>query len=195
MVAECTQHLDQYFEWRAMQGETLTDTSPVIRKEFSSLNVVKPKPITVFTINWLINSLLDKSCIRPRSEKKGRSEIMQCHAFRKYFESTAKLGGMDLILINRCMGHSTGLEDSYLKLSDQDVLEGSDKMGGYVSVINSLTINSEFILKSRITELEAKTSEVEELRQQMAEIKETNNEVVQLLKDPAALLKLVNDEE
>ena len=41
------------------------------------------------------------------------------------------------------MGHSSGLEDSYLKLSEEQVLEGNDKMGGYICAINALTINDE----------------------------------------------------
>jgi hypothetical protein len=92
-----------------MQGETLTDTTPVIRKEFSSLNVERPEAITIHTIDWLISKLLDKSCIRPKSENKlkKRTSIMQNHGFRKYFETSARLAGMDSLLIDRCMGHKT----------------------------------------------------------------------------------------
>jgi hypothetical protein len=72
------------------------------------------------------NTLLDNSCIRPRSPGKlHRTEFMQCHAFRKYFETTSKLAGMDSLLIDRCMGHKTGLKDSYTKLNDYQILEGS----------------------------------------------------------------------
>jgi integrase len=92
---ECAKHLDQYFEWRAVQGERLNNASPVLRKQFSSLNVARPQALTVDSINWLINNLLDKSCIRPRSpDKWHKTELMQNHAFRKYFETTATLAGI-----------------------------------------------------------------------------------------------------
>jgi hypothetical protein len=58
LTPECTRHLDQYFEWRAVQGEKLTDASPVIRKTFSSLNVARPQAISNHGIDWLINNLL-----------------------------------------------------------------------------------------------------------------------------------------
>ena len=58
LTPECTRHLDQYFERRAVQGEKLTDASPVIRKTFSSLNVARPQAISNHGIDWLINNLL-----------------------------------------------------------------------------------------------------------------------------------------
>ncbi len=104
---ECTKALDQYFDYRARLGEKIHSDSLVFRKEFNSLNIAKPKPLAVESISWLMNALLDKSGIRPRSPiKSHRTEVMQCHGFRKYFETTSRLAGMDLLLINRCMGHS-----------------------------------------------------------------------------------------
>ena len=42
---ECTKTLDQYFDYRARLGEKIHDKSLVIRKEFNSLNIAKPKPL------------------------------------------------------------------------------------------------------------------------------------------------------
>jgi integrase len=171
---ECTKILEQYFEWRAMQGETLTDTTPVIRKEFNSLNVARPEAITVYTIDWLIGKLLDKSCIRPKIDNKlkKRTFIMQNHGFRKYFETTAKLAGMDSLLIDRCMGHKTGLHDSYSKLNEEQTLEGNGNMIGYVGAIDDLTINEEHRLQRKVQEMQVQhTEEWESLRREMAEVK------------------------
>jgi integrase len=157
---ECAKHLDQYFEWRKLQGEKLTDTSPVIRIEFNSLNVARPKAISTYSINWLINTLLDKSCIRPRSPGKlHKTEIMQCHAFRKYFETTSRLAGMNSLIIDRCMGHKTGLSESYTILSDDEILEGSDKMMGYIGAIGELSIDDSNRLRVKVTELTSKTKQ------------------------------------
>jgi integrase len=158
---ECTRHLEQYFDWRAGQGERPTDTSPVIRNNFNNLNVARPKAITTDSLNWVINTLLDKSGIRPRTPGKlHRTEIMQCHAFRKYFETTAGLAGMKPLYIDRCMGHKTGLHDSYTKLSE-DILEGNDKTIGYIGAIDDLTINEENRLRIKVDELTQKQDEIQ----------------------------------
>jgi integrase len=169
---ECSKHLDQYFEWRAMQGEALTDTSPIIRKDFCSLNAAKPKNITAHGIDWLIGELLDKSCIRPRTQNgKKRTELMQCHAARKYFETTCKLSGMDSLLIDRAMGHKTGLKDSYTKLNDEQLLEGNDKMLGYVCAIDNLTVNEEHRLLRKVEMLQVRADKIDELAQTLEEFK------------------------
>jgi integrase len=168
---ECAKHLDQYFEWRAMQGERLSDTSPVIRKDFSSLNVTKPKTVTAHGIDWMVGNLLDRSCIRPKTPKLKRTEYMTNHAFRKYFETTAKLAGMDLLLINRCMGHSSNLEDAYLKLSDDQVLEGNDKMIGYIGAIDDLTIDETNILRRKVKTLEVEKDRMDELETIVRDVK------------------------
>jgi integrase len=161
---ECAKHLDQYFEWRAMQGEKFTGASPVIRKGFNSLNVARPVAISVHAIDWLINNLLDKSGIRPKTQKLQRTEIMQCHGFRKYFETTSKLAGMDSLIIDRCMGHKTGLRDSYTKLNDDQILEGNDRMIGYIGTIDDLTINEENRLRIKVDELTQKQDEIQLMR-------------------------------
>jgi Phage integrase family len=167
---ECAKLLDQYFDYRARLGEKIHEKSPVFRKEFTTLDAAKPRPLGIEAISWLVNVLLDRSGIRPKQEKKKiggeqRTSVMQCHGFRKYFETTARLAGMDLVFINRCMGHSTGLEHSYLKLSDQQILEGNDKMIGYIGVIDELTINEENRLKRQVETLTIKKSEIEQLKQ------------------------------
>jgi integrase len=168
---ECAKHLDQYFEWRAVQGERLTATSPVIRNNFNSLNVSRVKAISTESINWLINSLLDRSGIRPRSPNNlHRTEVMQCHAFRKYFQTTAKLAGMDSLLIDRCMGHKTGLHDSYSKLDGDQTLEGNDKMIGYVGAIGDLSIDDSTHLRMKVTKLEQKEQELREIKSKLDEL-------------------------
>ena len=116
-------------------------------------------------MNWVINTLLDNSCIRPRSPGRlHRTEFMQCHAFRKYFETTSKLAGMDSLLIDRCMGHKTGLKDSYTKLNDDQILEGNDRMIGYIGAIDDLTINEENRLRIKVDELTQKHDEIQLMR-------------------------------
>jgi integrase len=181
---ECAKHLDQYFEWRAVQGEKLSDTSPVIRNNFISLNVARVKAISTESINWLINSLLDKSGIRPRSPNNlHRTEMMQCHAFRKYFQTTAKLAGMDSLLIDRCMGHKTGLHDCYSKLDGDQTLEGNDKMIGYVGAIGDLSIDDSNSLRVKVTKLEQKEAELQDIKSQLNEFKKWKDDLMREVRE------------
>lgn len=108
---------------------------------------------------------------------------MQCHGLRKTFETTARLAGMDLVLINRCMGHSSGLEDSYLKLSEEQVLEGNDKMGGYICAINALTINDEERLKLQIHKQEQQRDELTDIRMQQSAMRDMMVKLVSVLSE------------
>ena len=174
---ECTKALDQYFDFRERLGEKIHSKSLVFRKEFNSLNIAKPQPLATNSISWLVNQLLDRSGVRPRQEKLrqggggDKTCIMQCHGFRKYFETTARLAGMDLLLIKRCMGHSSGLEDSYLKLTEDQILEGNDKMIGYIGAIDELTINEENRLRRQVEVLKVEKSQIEALAATIADVK------------------------
>jgi hypothetical protein len=59
------------------------------------------------------------------------------------------------------MGHRSGLTKSYFKPSDMELLEGNDKVLGYVAAINDLTINEECRLHKKIDELVKKKDEIE----------------------------------
>jgi hypothetical protein len=124
-----------------------------------------------------MNDILDRSGIRPRSPNKlHRTEVMQCHGLRKSFETSAKIAGMDLLFLNRCMGHDTGLEESYFKPTDDQILEGNDKNIGYIGIMDALTINSENRLKREIRDLQARevqhTEEWESLRLEIGELRQ-----------------------
>ena len=92
---------------------------------------------------------------------------MQCHGFRKFFETNAHKAGMDPIYLRRLMGQKSGLEDSYLKLSEEDLLEGDSKHIGYLGVIDQLTINEENKLKKKVQTLTIQNREQEEYRRQI----------------------------
>ena len=160
------------------QGEKLQPNSPLLGQEFNSLQIHRPIPVTQFSITALIHRLLEKSGVRPQiPNKQGiRTELMQCHGLRKYFETTAKLAGVDMLYLKRLMGHSGGLEDSYFKPTDQQILEGNDKIAGYMAAISDLTINptEEENQKLRLELASAKTDHSKEwelLREQVTQIK------------------------
>jgi hypothetical protein len=72
-----------------------------------------------------------------------RREVMQGHGFRKFFDTTSTIAGMNPVYIEFCMGHSLGLKGRYAKPSPTDLLEGNDKNLGYISAINCYTPRQE----------------------------------------------------
>lgn len=177
--------LKEWMEFREKQGEKITKESYLMRdlwntgKIFinsreSNLtkgtmgNISIPKKASgnairqIFTRAWKIQD------IRPPDSDIRRHEFKSTHCFRKYFETHA-MDKMKLLNVKILMGHDTGLQKSYYKPSEKDILED------YLKVIDLLTINEvnklklEFEEKLRIekSELEMLTADVAELKKMM----------------------------
>ena len=69
---------------------------------------------------------------------------------------------MDHMYLRRLMGQKSGLEDAYLKLSEEELLEGDSKHIGYTGVIDQLTINEENKLRREVEMLKVEKSKVDE---------------------------------
>ena len=111
---------------------------------------------------------------------------------------------MKLLNVKLLMGHDTGLEKSYYKPSESELLQD------YLQAVNDLTINEEFRLKMKITDLEAKQDDLtllrlehrqemkkmqEDVERQKLEFKmltESQKEILRVLKHPEKLKKLAS---
>ena len=154
---ECRKTIDDYLEYRRRWGERLTEDTPVFRND----NSKKVLALHTGAIRWLIAKLLKDTGLRPiipltenNKQPHYRSNIMQCHGFRKFFETNAFKAGMNNIYLRRLMGQKSGLEDAYLKLSEDELLEGDSKHIGYLGVIDQLTINEENRLRREVQNTE-----------------------------------------
>lgn len=96
-----------------------------------------------------------------------RRLVKSTHGFRKAFQTNAINAGMSPLYAEILMGHiSGGLElESYLKPTDNDLLEGNDKMIGYADIIDSLTINEENKLRRKVSKLTEKQDEIQKMKQ------------------------------
>jgi hypothetical protein len=92
---------------------------------------------------------------------------MQCHGLRKFFETNAFRAGMDLIYVRRLMGQRAGLEDSYLKLSEEELLEGDSRHVGYIGIIDQLTINEENRLRREVQTLKVDKNKMEQVMERI----------------------------
>jgi integrase len=127
---ECARHIDEHLDWRARLGEVITPTSLIFRREFdttSHMHIARPIAIASDTVGHTMTALLDKTGVRPRTHGNHKSNLMQCHGFRKFFDTQCISHGINPLYCEFLMGHKTGLIKSYFKPTDQELLEGNDK--------------------------------------------------------------------
>jgi hypothetical protein len=95
-----------------------------------------------------------------------RRAVKMTHGLRKAFQTTSINAGMSPLYSEILMGHISGglALESYLRPSEDDLLEGNDKMTGYVGVIDSLTINEENKLRRRVETLTEKQDEMQKMK-------------------------------
>jgi integrase len=169
---ECRKEIDSYFEWRKRWGEWLQDDSPVFRREYNTAaegeGKIQVRPITDKAIRNFMYVLLKDTGLRKiplENQKYQRSHIMMCHGFRKFFETNAFKAGMDHMYLRRLMGQKSGLEDAYLKLSEEELLEGDSKHDGYIDVIDQLTIDETNKLRREVETLRVEKNSWKALRE------------------------------
>jgi hypothetical protein len=92
--------------------------------------------------------------------------VKQTHGFRKYWQTAAINAGMAPLYTEFLMGHTSGglALESYVRPSESDLLEGNDKMIGYVGIIDALTINEENKLRRKVEALTEKQDEVQKMK-------------------------------
>jgi hypothetical protein len=95
---------------------------------------------------------------------------MMTHGMPKFFETNAFKAGMEHMYIRRLMGQKSGLEDAYLKLSEEDLLEGDNKHVGYVGIIDQLTIDPKNRLELENKQLKQEVSRFSKMEHQIEEL-------------------------
>ena len=184
---ECRSSIDNYLSLRRRWGDKLHEDEPLFRQEFNTSmspssyddgNTRRQiKPLRVEAIKWGISNLLRNIGVKPvlpRTEdnQHHRSNIMTCHGLRKAFETNAYKAGMDHIYIRRLMGQKSGLEDSYLKLSEEELLEGDSKHVGYIGIIDQLTIDDTHRLKREVQTLRIDKSKMEQVLERINKLED-----------------------
>src|SRR6188472_1129845 len=123
---ECARYVDQYLQYRNRLGEILSPTTPLFRKEFdpaSPMQVARPEPLTYMTISNVMQALLDRTGVRPKAQTVySKTNLMQCHGFRKFFDTQCISHNMNPLYCEYLMGHKSGLSKSYFKPTDMELL-------------------------------------------------------------------------
>ena len=197
---EAYNELKAYMDFRASYGEKITGESWLMRDLFRTSSVTRnqrfglakyPRKITEEGITKLLSRAIDEENIRgPLKEGQRRYEWKTSHGLRKFFCTRAEQV-MKPLNVQILMGHNIGLIGSYLKPTEQDLLED------YKKAVNLLTINydNNSELQEQVTELTQKSQEQTyviqgRLAEKDKELQELQDKMTVLQANTANLLKL-----
>jgi hypothetical protein len=162
--------LESWMKYRSRCGECITKDSWVMRDLWNSVNrlpkkeekgkINEPVKLQSIGVKRLVERALWAQGVRTSLEKgKKRHEFQTDHGFRKWYKTQCEMSGMKPINIEKLMGHSLGMSDSYYRATTDEILED------YLKAVPSLTISSE-------NKLQKQTEQVaEESRNSDARIK------------------------
>jgi hypothetical protein len=149
--------IQDWMNFRQLHGENINGESWIMRDTWQKLNRNHGHRIGMAKIprqfhSEGIRSLLERAWkvqgIREKLDVNNRHhDFKSSHGFRKFFQTTCEQV-MISANVEKLMGHSNGLKDSYYKPTENEVLKD------YLKVVNSLTITEELRLKIRLTELD-----------------------------------------
>jgi hypothetical protein len=99
-------------------------------------------------VKRLIEDALWTQGIRKKKDlKRNRYEFQTDHGLRKWFKTRCEISGMKSINIEKLMGHSIGISDSYYRATENELLDD------YLKAVPLLTISSEDRLQKDLEKL------------------------------------------
>ena len=177
---ECAKVIDSYLEFRQRHGERIKEDAPLIREEFyinDEIHAARPRHLSYFLFRMMVQKLRKKSGVIEKLPKRTQRQVMESHGFRKFFQTEAIKSGMNPLYSEFLLGHKSGglAIESYLKPTETDLLEGNDKMTGYVGIIDALTINEENKIRREVETLRVEKNSWESLREEVEGLKAVLN--------------------
>jgi hypothetical protein len=174
LTPEAFSELQKWMEFRKESGEKITGKSWVMRdlwntricsRRRGAVGLVNnPVRLKSSGIKRLMEDALWSQGIRKRLEPgQRRHEFQVDHGYRKWFKTRCEQSGMKSINIEKLMGHSIGISDSYYRITEVELLDE------YLKAVDLLTINENNILRRQVTELSenAKVEVKTELQKEM----------------------------
>jgi hypothetical protein len=163
---ECaTTGIDNYLLYRQRCGEKISfnatlqrwepDDTPLIRQQFDIndiLQIRRPKSMSISALRFLLTLNLVKAGLReiehptaaiPNSVKRIRKSISLSNGFRKHVISTFIDAGLNHEIRELLVDHATGLDASYFRPSEKQVLEEYLKAEPYLTIDPSIRLVQE----------------------------------------------------
>jgi integrase len=203
ITPEAYYSLKEWMEFREKQGEPITGNSYLMRDIWNTGKIVinaKESNLTKGTTGLIsVPKQADSNAIRQiftrawkiqnirEVDNKRRHDFKSTHCFRKYFETHA-LKAMKLLNVKMLMGHDTGLEKSYYKPSEKELLDD------YLKVVDILTVNKQIKLESKVNELAEKQDEIELMKlkheKEMQAMDQKLDKVISMIQENPKLAKI-----
>lgn len=177
ITPEAYHELEKWINYRKAAGEDINKNTWVMRQLWDTKEgyyhgiATEPLKLKSSGIKRLIERNLWSQGIRTKSDiKKRRYEFQTDHGFRKWFKTRCELAGMRSINIEKLMGHSIGISDSYYRATEAELLQD------YLRAVDFLTINEENRLKLKLEQrVQIEKSQLETLK---ADFEKFKNEVL-----------------
>jgi hypothetical protein len=154
--SEALHALKEWMDFRQSNGEEITNQSWVMRNLWNTerserkdsknkSGIANPIKLSSIGIKRLMERALWTQNLRVKSDPKSKRYTFQTdHGFRKYFKTRCEIGGMKPINIEKLMGHSVGISDSYYRATERELLED------YLKVVDLLSVNKENRLQKQL---------------------------------------------
>ena len=153
--------LESWMKYRITCGEHVAKDSWVMRDLWNASKLPKkeergrinvPIKLQSVGIRRLVERALWAQGIRTELESgRRRHEFQTDHGFRKWYKTQCEIAGMKPINIEKLMGHSVGISDSYYRATEKELLED------YLKAVPILTIGNESRLENQIKKIGEET--------------------------------------
>ena len=163
LTPEASKALDDYFKQRKLNGEILTDESPMFANS-ENFPTTKQHHISQSSARQIIKDAIKKSSIE-RTMKNGRYDKAEMYGFRKRFNTILKLNNsVNSNIAEKLMAHKRGLDGVYLQPTKEECFTE------FYKAVTNLTINENEKQKAEIQKLQEEKSELEEKNQRIDEL-------------------------
>ena len=139
-------------EYRKESGEKIDSNSWLMRQLWNTKEghyhhgtIKDASKLKSSGVKRLIEDALWTQGIRKKSNlKRNRYEFQTDHGLRKWFKTRCEIAGMKSINIEKLMGHSIGISDSYYRATENELLDD------YLKAVPLLTISNEHSLQKQM---------------------------------------------
>jgi hypothetical protein len=176
ITAEAYHHLEQWIDYRRECVEKVSNETWVMRQLWNTKRghyhhgtIKAPEKLKSSGVKRLIEDALWTQGIRKKSNlKRNRYEFQTDHGLRKWFKTRCEIAGMKSINIEKLMGHSIGISDSYYRATEDELLDD------YLKAIPFLIIGMEKRLQMQMEQVLNKSKDYDSsIKSQLNEKEQT----------------------